>query len=78
MIIIAVFSACGQHELLKAKIFERKELPGNRLMIRYQYTVGEKTYKDSATVPNLVIKSDSIRIIIDPSKPFKSIPDLTR
>lgn len=33
-------------------------------------------YIDSASVKNTVITSDSIYIIIDPSNPAKSLPDL--
>ena len=76
LVMVCLFSACRQQQQLKAKIFERKELKGNRLMIRYQYLVNQTTYTDSATVANVIIDTDSISVIIDPSNPGKSIPDI--
>ena len=76
LVMFCLFASCGQQQQLKAKIFERKDLKGNRLMIRYQYLVNEKTYVDSATVANVIINTDSISVIIDPSNPGKSIPDI--
>ncbi|GEO09452.1 DUF3592 domain-containing protein [Segetibacter aerophilus] len=73
---ICVLIGCGQQEQLKAKIFERRDIKGNRLVIRYRYTVDDKVYIDSATVRNIVINSDSITVVIDPSNPGKSIPDI--
>lgn len=76
LIIAFVFCACGRQQQLKAKVFERRELKGNRLLIKYHYDFDNKSYIDSATLPNVVINSDSIFIIIDPSHPGKSIPDI--
>ena len=75
LIAIALFG-CGRQQQLKAKIFERKELKGNRLLIKYHYYANNNNYTDSATLPNVIIGSDSIYIIIDPSYPGKSIPDI--
>ncbi|HSU49105.1 MAG TPA: hypothetical protein VLJ41_00880 [Segetibacter sp.] len=75
LIAVALFG-CGRQQQLKAKIFERKELKGNRLLIKYHYYVNNNNYIDSATLPNVIIGSDSIYIIIDPSYPGKSIPDI--
>jgi hypothetical protein len=69
--------ACRQKEEVKGVIFERKELPDNRLLIRYHYLFSNKTYFDSATVSNKVLPLDSINVIIDPQVPAKSLPDLT-
>ncbi|MDQ6814734.1 MAG: hypothetical protein M3040_13415 [Bacteroidota bacterium] len=77
-VMFTLLTSCGKQEQLKAKIFERREIKGNRLMIHYQYKVNEKAYLDSATISNVIIRNDSIRIIIDPSNPSKSIPDLTK
>ena len=73
-----LFAGCGQQQQVKAKIFERRDLQSNRLMIRYQYLVNDKLYIDSATVANVVINTDSIFVIIDPSHPEKAIPDFSR
>jgi hypothetical protein len=70
------FVACHKQQQLKARIFERRELNGNRLMIQFKYTVKNKLYTDSATIANLVINNDSISIIIDPENPAKAIPEL--
>ena len=79
-IIVLLFfaTACGKQQHVRAKVFERRELKENRLSIRYQYKVDEKLYIDSATVANVVIKTDSIYVIIDPSNPGKSIPDIVK
>ena len=74
----SIFISCRQQEQLKAKIYERRDLKANGLMIGYTYTVDKKVYLDSASVANVVINSDSILIIIDPSNPGKSIPDIYR
>lgn len=71
-----LFCGCGKQQQLKAKIFERRELKGNRLMLRYRYQVNKDYFSDSATIANVVINTDSILIIIDPDHPQKSIPDI--
>lgn len=76
--IAALFAACGQQQQVKAKVFERRQLQNNRLMIRYQYEVNNKPYTDSATVVNVVINTDSIFVITDPSNPARAIPDFTK
>ncbi|MCW3081407.1 hypothetical protein [Segetibacter sp.] len=76
LLIVIILVACGQHGQLRAKIFERREMAGNRLMIRYQYIIDDQTYIDSATVANTIINSDSITVLIDPSNPGRSIPDI--
>ena len=66
--------SCGGSEVVKAKIFERKEVNDKTIMIRYQYAVNDQVYSDSLTMNNKVINSDSISIKIDPSNPSKGIP----
>lgn len=73
---IFFITACRQQQHLKAKIFERRELSKNRLLIKYRYITGNKVHIDSASVKNTIISNDSISIIIDPSHPGKSLPDL--
>lgn len=79
-IMSALFSilACRGHQEVKAKIFERKEVSENRLIIKYQYTLAGKTYIDSAAVKNIVIGNDSINLIIDPADPQRSLPDFSK
>jgi hypothetical protein len=69
-------SACKNQQQVKAKIFERKELGQNRLVIKYKYLIDNKIYIDSASVRNTVIGNDSINIIIDVTNPAESLPDL--
>jgi hypothetical protein len=75
-LIFSFIYGCGKQQQLKAKIFERRELRGNRLMIRYHYEVNGRLFSDSATIANVVIGVDSISITVDPSNPGKSIPDI--
>lgn len=77
-LITAIFflSSCRHHQQLKAKIFERRELSKNRLVIKYKYLINNKVYIDSASVKNIIIGSDSINIIVDPSLSGTSLPDL--
>lgn len=69
-------TACNQQQRVKAKIFERRELAKNHLVIKYKYLIDNKIYIDSATVRNTVIGNDSINVIIDVSNPSKALPDL--
>ncbi|MBA2761586.1 MAG: hypothetical protein H0U39_06450 [Segetibacter sp.] len=59
---------------MKAKIFERKEIRGDKLMIKYNYVANGQLYIDSATINNRVIPGDSIIVTIDPSNPGKGSP----
>jgi len=79
LVVILLFcSGCTQKQQLKAKIFERKEISDKRLMIKYRYMVGSRTFVDSASVKNIVIGSDSINIIFDPQNPKASLPDFSQ
>ncbi len=77
-IIVTIFfiTSCRNQQQVKAKIFERKEVSKNRLMIKYEYTAAGKTYIDSASVKNIVI--GTINLIIDPANPQRSLPGFTR
>ena len=68
----ALFLACNNERSIKAKIFERKKVGSNKLMIKYSYTLNEKSFTDSATLANTVIEGDSINIAVDPSEPRHS------
>ena len=70
-------TACGKKEEVKGIIFERKELPNNRLLIRYHYAFNNNTYYDSATVSNKILPIDSINVLLDPAAPHKALPELS-
>ncbi len=67
-------SSCKEHQNVKAKIFERKEIRGDKLMIKYNYVAKGHLYLDSAIIKNRVIPGDSINVTIDPSNPRKGSP----
>lgn len=73
---ITTITACNSREKIKARIFERKHLPENKLQIKYQYTAGGKQYLDSLTMENKVIDSDTITVLVQESNPSKSVPEL--
>lgn len=71
-----ILGSCKRDNLIKAKIFERRELARNRLMIYYHYNFKNRIYTDSASVTNNIIKNDSILVLIDPSNPSSGEPQL--
>lgn len=77
LFLLICFLSCRDQEKVKAKIFERKQVEKNRLLIHFQYQVGSSIYKDSAIIRNTIIRNDSIDLIIDPANPGESIPDLS-
>ena len=72
--VAAVFAACSNKSYIKARVYERKEVTDNLIMIKYQYLAKGKTFIDSATVRNKVMEGDSIPIALDFRKPGKSKP----
>ena len=72
-----IIASCGERQEVKAKIYERKELPNNRLLIRFHYSVNNILYANSANIANKVLPKDSINVFIDPHNPAKGLPDLT-
>lgn len=74
LVIVLAVAGCVRKAPVKGSIFERKELAGDKLLIKYQYTYNNKTYRDSASIMNHVLGTDSIELIVDPSKPQKSAP----
>ncbi len=78
IIVVSIAAACGRSDAAKAKVFERKELNNDQLLIHYTYRVDNKTFTDSATVTNKVIPTDSINIVVDPQNPGKSFPDFNQ
>jgi hypothetical protein len=66
--------SCRGGENVKARIFERREIRNDKLMIKYRYVINRQSYIDSATIENRVISGDSIDVTIDPSNPGESAP----
>jgi hypothetical protein len=52
----------GDATVPKAHIFERRMLPGNKLLVSYTYQNGHFTVSDSSVVDNTVISQDSIPV----------------
>ncbi len=64
---LALLSACGgegvvKQAITKAYIFERKLLPGNKLLVSYAYKNGPATVKDSAIVESKTVLQDSVPV----------------
>jgi len=64
---LMLLAACGgdsvvKQAITKAYIFERKLLPGNRLLVSYAYKNGAATVKDSAIVESKTVLQDSVPI----------------
>lgn len=57
--------SCKNQQTTKAKIFERKEVDGNKLLLKYKYNKAGKTFMDSTVVENVIIPDDTIEILID-------------
>jgi hypothetical protein len=76
LLFLATIAGCNSHEKIKARIFERKHLPDNKLQIKYQYAAGGKQYLDSITMENKVIDSDTITVVVQENNPSESVPEL--
>jgi hypothetical protein len=63
------FIGCDSKQTAAAKIFERREVEGNKLMIKYAFTAKGQSIIDSTILDNKVLNSDSISITFDPSNP---------
>ena len=55
-----------------AQIFERKHISNEKLLIKYQYTVDERTFIDSAAITNKVLDGDTIVVSFKSDNPGKS------
>ena len=75
---IVLLTSCGEGKKTKAKIFERKHLPENKLQIKYQYMSGGIAYADSMIIENKVLMNDSVTISIDPKDPSKSVVEAVK
>lgn len=75
---VLLLSACNSEQTASAHIFERKQVDSTQLMIKYNYSINDKQYTDSATIDNTVLKHDTITVKVDANSPEKSIPDLKK
>ena len=82
IVIILLFTfpilSCNSRESATAKIFERKHTNDNKLMIKYQFNVGNEQFLDSAIVEHTVIESDTITVSFDKNSPQNSNPELKK
>ena len=67
--IVSLVLACNngnnvKQAITKAHIFERKLLPGNKLLISYAYQQGQAIVKDSSIIENKVLSHDSIPVAL--------------
>ncbi|HWB23891.1 MAG TPA: hypothetical protein VG738_00330 [Chitinophagaceae bacterium] len=64
--LVCIAAACGNGGsgkiILKAHVFERKMLPGNKLQVSYIYQKGQALINDSAIVDNKIIPQDSVPV----------------
>lgn len=70
---VALLAACNnagtvkqdmKQAMAKAYIFERKMLPGNKLLVSFIYKNGDKTVKDSSIIENSIISQDSVPVTL--------------
>lgn len=53
-----------EEAIAKAYIFERKMLPGNKLLVSYSYKSGGSVVKDSSVIDNTILPQDSIPVTL--------------
>lgn len=51
-----------EQAITKAYIFERKMLPGNKLMVSFAYQKGQSVVRDSSVIDNKVLSQDSVPV----------------
>lgn len=62
-LLFSVFGSCNSHHSsIKAHVFERKSLPGNKILVRYVYNNNGLITTDSSIINNTIIPQDSIGI----------------
>ncbi len=64
--------SCGNHQTVRAKITERKLLPGNRLQLKYTFEQNGKELQDSLVTENKILEGDTITVKRDRENPHKS------
>ncbi len=68
-----LFLACSpEQEKARAHITERKTGKAGRLMISYEYRVGDSLFTDSMELANRVVPHDSVTILYSPANPRES------
>ena len=77
-IFLVALTSCESKQKAKAKIFERKEVENNKLMIKYAFSAKGQIIIDSAVVENKVISTDSLSITFDPEDPSKNTLDISK
>ena len=77
-IFLVALTSCESKQKAKAKIFERKEVEDNKLMIKYAFSVKGETITDSAVIENNVIGTDSVSVTFDPDDPSKNTLDISK
>lgn len=78
LVFVIVAVACNEKKKTMAKIFERKEISENNLMIKYAFVADKKIITDSTIIKNQPINSDSITISYDQSNPQNHTPQVAR
>ena len=76
--ILLTVVACNSQQVVKAKVFERREEPGNKLLIKYNYSYNNTQYTDSALIDNISIGPDTIDVKVDGKNPGKSEPQVSK
>jgi len=51
-----------EQTITKAYIFERKMLPGNKLLVSFAYQKGQSVVRDSSVIDNTVLSQDSVPV----------------
>jgi nicotinamide riboside kinase len=74
MMLAAIVSSCSNKGYVRARVYERKEVKEDLIMIKYSYNLRGKTITDSATVRNKVMEGDSIKVALKSKKTGTSKP----
>jgi hypothetical protein len=74
--LVLTLQSCTSRKTIDARIYERKEVPENKLMIKYEYRYKNEMHRDSAIVENTIIETDSIILVTKPENGKKAVPVL--
>lgn len=66
---LLLFSCSGREQRGLAHIIQRRQLPGNRLMLSYRFPAGNLIIYDSLELPNKVLQHDSVPVIFSVQNP---------
>ena len=70
--------ACNSKQTATAKIFERREVEENKLMIKYAFNVEGRSITDSTIIDNKILNSDSVSVTYDPANPSENSIQLSK